>query len=285
MNGPIIIIGMHRSGTSMVTRILEAMGVFVGHKKDANYEAVFFLSVDRWLMSQSSSSWDNPAPIRYLLENQQVRAMTGDYLQRYLINTPKVISYLGWKRYLKYRSLSNMRTTWGWKCPLSTFTLPIWLDIFPRAKVIHIYRHGVDVACSLRKRTLQCLQRTSGQHLYYRIKCLHWIRPKTGGFIQGMRCATLDGGLSLWEEYVSEGRAHIQRLGERATEVRYEDLLADPIKVVGNLAEFCGVSPGDDILSKASKVARKERAYAYRSSPELTSFARSADERLQAQNY
>ena len=39
---PIVIIGMHRSGTSIVTRMLEQLGLFVGKKKDMNHEALFF---------------------------------------------------------------------------------------------------------------------------------------------------------------------------------------------------------------------------------------------------
>ena len=285
MNDPLIIIGMHRSGTSMVSRMLEATGLFVGHKKDRNHEAVFFLLIDKWLMSQSGGSWENPAPIRYLLENQEVRAMTVDYLRRYLIDSPRLVSYLGWKNYLQYKSLSNMPTPWGWKCPLTTFTLPLWLELFPNAKVIHVYRQGVDVANSLRKRTIRCLERTPGQDLYYGLKFLHWMRPKTGGFIGGMRCATLDGGLSLWEEYVSEARTHIRELGERAIEVRYEDLLAEPIRMVSDLVRFCGASPSAAALAKAATLVQKDRAYAYRSCPELNSFARGVAERLRAQNY
>jgi len=39
---PIVIIGMHRSGTSIVTRMLGQLGLFVGKKKDMNHEALFF---------------------------------------------------------------------------------------------------------------------------------------------------------------------------------------------------------------------------------------------------
>jgi hypothetical protein len=111
------------------------------------------------------------------------------------------------------------------------------------------------------------------------------MRPKAGGFIRSMRCATLEGGLSLWEEYVAEARTHVRELGERAIEVRFEDLLAEPIARVGDLAEFCGVSPSATLLAKAAALVKKQRAYAYRSSPELNAFARGVAERLHAQNY
>lgn len=39
---PVIIIGMHRSGTSMISRMIEALGLFQGKEKDPNNEAFFF---------------------------------------------------------------------------------------------------------------------------------------------------------------------------------------------------------------------------------------------------
>src|ERR1039458_6747839 len=93
---PIIIIGMHRSGTTMLARQLEALSVFMGKKKEANHESTFFLNVNRWLMAQSGGSWDNPQAIHYLLENREARRRVVDYIERYLLRTPRVISYLGW---------------------------------------------------------------------------------------------------------------------------------------------------------------------------------------------
>jgi hypothetical protein len=39
---PVIIIGMSRSGTTMLVEMLEQLGLFVGRKKTRNNEAVFF---------------------------------------------------------------------------------------------------------------------------------------------------------------------------------------------------------------------------------------------------
>src|ERR1700685_2157824 len=164
-SSPIIIIGMHRSGTTMIARMLEAMGLFVGKKKESNHEALFFLRIDRWLFSQCGASWENPQPIYYLVENAEARAMTTDYIARYLLPSPRAISYLGLKKYLRYWTPANLRVPWGWKSPLSTYTLPLWLDIFPDAKVIHIYRPGVDVRNSLRARVQREKSRTRMQQL------------------------------------------------------------------------------------------------------------------------
>jgi hypothetical protein len=270
---PVIIIGMHRSGTTMVSRLLEAMGLFVGQRKEYNNEALFFLRLDEWIFLQSCASWENPLPIHYLLANKEIRAMAADYTARYLIESPRAISFLGWKKYARYRSLHNLSTPWGWKSPLSTFTLPLWLDIFPSAKVIHIYRHGVDVAYSLRERAIKDLRRTRAKELYYRLRFLHWLRPKVGGFIHGVRITSLEGGFSLWEEYVSEACRHVAALGARAMEVRYEDVLEDPLPPLRKMAEFCGLEVTNEALANVAREVKPERAYAYRHNPELSAYA------------
>jgi hypothetical protein len=282
---PIIIIGMHRSGTSIVTRMLEGLGLFVGTRKEYNQEAIFFLQIDRWLLSQCGASWQHPQGIGYLLQEKEVRALTADYIARYLIESPRIISFMGWKNYLRYKSLFNFPVRWGWKCPLSTYTLPIWLDIFPSAKVIHVYRHGVDVANSLRQRSLPTFNPADRQGVYYKLRFLHWFRPKAGGFMDSMRCATLEGGLSLWEEYLSEARTHVERLAGQALEVKYEDLIQEPGRGLRQMADFCGLHSSEETFERVAGQVNKERAYAYRGSLELKSFADRVAGRLVAQNY
>jgi hypothetical protein len=268
---PVIVIGMHRSGTSMVSRMLESMGIFVGGRKESNHEATFFLEIDRWLFSQCGASWENPQPVHYLLEQKEIRARTAEYLTHYLLDSPRAISFLGWKQYLRYGSIFRLPRLWGWKCPLSTFTLPFWLDVFPNAKVIHVYRHGIDVANSLCYRSLKGMRQTRLQQLYYNLRFIHWLRPKAGGFIQGIRCATLEGGFSLWEEYLAEARRHVLALGKNAIEIKYEELLEKPGAVLPAVAEFCDVPPGS--VEAAANLVKQERAYAYLRNPELRALA------------
>ena len=66
---PIIFIGMHRSGTSMLGRLLESLGLFAGTRKDPNNEAVFFQQINDWLLTQCGARWDMPGATQYLWEN------------------------------------------------------------------------------------------------------------------------------------------------------------------------------------------------------------------------
>ena len=47
-SSPIIIAGMHRSGTSMVTNILKKLGLTIGSKLDSNHESIFFQRINIW---------------------------------------------------------------------------------------------------------------------------------------------------------------------------------------------------------------------------------------------
>jgi hypothetical protein len=281
---PVIVIGMHRSGTSMVTRMLEAIGLFVGQRKDDNHEAAFFNEINRWLVGQCGGSWEYPQPINGLVENPEARARTVDYIARYLMESPRSISYLGLSNYLRYGTPAKLPIPWGWKCPLNTFTLPLWLDMFPRAKVIHIYRHGVDVANSLRARVRRDMQQTNMKKLYYHLRFVHWVKPKKGGFVDGFRSASLEGGLSLWEEYLFEARRHVRNLNGRAMELKYEDFLSEPAVALKQLATFCEL-PVDASIDEAAKNVKKERAYAYLENPELLGFAHSVTQRLSVYSY
>ena len=63
--------------------------------------------------------------------------------------------------------------------------------------MLHIYRHGVDVAQSLRYRGRRDMKRSAMQELYYKLKFAHSFMPKQGKFIDSVRCDSLEGGLSF----------------------------------------------------------------------------------------
>jgi hypothetical protein len=267
--------------------MLEALGLFVGQKKDRNHEAIFFLQLNVWLLAQCSGGLENPSSIRYLLEDNEARALFSDFI-RYIMKTPKAVSFLGLTKYIRYGTPANLDIPWGWKDPRNTYTLPIWLDIFPEARVIHIYRHGVDVVQSLMRRREKGLLRLKERHAW--LRPLYWFYlmmkfiPTNRKFID-LRCTSMEEGLAMWEEYVNEARTHVRKLEDRAIEVRYEDLLTEPHRILNDLTEFCKLQALDkDIKSVATQI-KKERAYAYRGNPELEAFASKVAERLRAQGY
>jgi hypothetical protein len=252
---------MHRSGTGMLTRALESLGLFIGKDKDKNHEAIFFQRINDWLLRQCGGSWDHPQPISYLLDNFEIRDKTTDYIRSVLLRAPQAISFLGWGRYALYRNIAGLDIAWGWKDPRNTFTLPLWLDLFPEARVVHIRRHGIDVANSLVKRGRSL---SLAQKAYNKAQMLHWFRPKRGSFVMSPRCDSVRGAYSLWEEYVQQAEKHVAALRSRSFELTFEALIAQPRYVLPDLCNFCGLCPDTTAIERVAEGFNSDRAFAFR---------------------
>lgn len=218
-----------------------------------------------------------------VLEVGEGNRLVNDYLGQ-MTESTRVASYLGPGGYLRRHTPRNLDFSWGWKDLRNTYTLPLWLDLFSEARVIHIYRHGVDVAGSLQTREQATLaQRISAR--YKRLRPLHRLVPKRSGFVQSPRCLTLGGGFSLWEEYTTEAARQTADLGECALTLRYEGLLEEPKGPLRSLADSCGVPAPDGAVARITGGIRRDRAYAYRRDPELSTFAETVEDRLQSLGY
>ncbi|MCA9959119.1 MAG: sulfotransferase [Anaerolineales bacterium] len=279
---PVIIIGMHRSGTSMISRLLEQVGLFMGWQKDNNHEARLFGFLNHWLLQQAGAAWDHPEPIADLLNNEEVRRLVLFYMQG-LMTTRHAISYTGWRMFLRYHDVHKLPFPWGWKDPRNTYTLPLWLDIFPQAKIIHVMRHGVDVAHSLRTRYEKQLAR--GQ-AHQEKATYYWLHSKRReGFVNTLRCVSLDEGVALWQSYLQEAQIHVAHLGERAIELHYEDFLQRPQEHMEALMQFVGLPIRAAAVEQAVGVVNDARAFAYRRDPNLSAFALTVQDRLSPFGY
>jgi hypothetical protein len=283
MRDPVIFIGMHRSGTSMLGRLLEELGMFFGARKDENNEALFFQDLNEWLLGQCGARWDTPAAFKeYFWRNDEVIKWTELYI-RNLLASPRCIQFLGARRFVS-GGIGSLDTPWGWKDPRNTFTLPVWLRIFPNARVVSIERNGVDVAQSLRAREIKMLEEAPG--FYRKNRLAFFLRPRRSGFAHSPRCLVLEDGFSLWEEYTSQAAAMIAQLpADRMLALRYEDVLENPVKWLGESAAFCGLKVSKTQLDSAVKNIKADRAKAYESNAELTNFAAGRSEALSARGY
>lgn len=279
---PVIILGMHRSGTTMVTRMLEELGLFVGCRLGRNGEAHFFQRINDWLFEQCSSGWESPSRIRHIVDNDDVRNIYVKSL-RGLLESPRVIEYLGVKNYLRMMVLNDLPKNWGWKDPRNVFTLPLWLDLFPDAKVLHISRHGIDVGASLASRyekeiarllagdKLKELQIKFGK-LPYRVLWTH-------------RSTTVEEGVKLWLEYEQQATAAVEINGINGMKVRFEDFTDDPDRLLKEIANFCNLDCSDAVISSAAKKFQSSRANAYEDSPVLRELYAKYRDAFQALGY
>src|SRR5699024_2516440 len=100
------------------------------------------------IFNELGGRWDNPPNMHVLLNDVSYLEKVVSFLKEN-INSKQFAQYL-----YPFKNLdvleNNRNRAWGWKDPRNVYTLPIWLRLFPKAKVIFIKRHGVDVAASLR---------------------------------------------------------------------------------------------------------------------------------------
>jgi hypothetical protein len=275
---PIVVIGMHRSGTRLVVDVLHKLGVFMGADAQADSESVTFMLLNEDILHQCGAFWSEPMAAHFLLAEPQAQAQLAAHalaavdsqLDRYGGPT-------GWHR------SANELPPFGWKDPRNTFTLPVWKRVFPNLRAVHVVRHGVDVAASLARRHARALRAATGEAVP---PALTVIRDRALGILSSRRGWTLAEALTMGEQYVEKAREECSVLGERAFEIRYEALLAEPERVVPALAEFCRVPvPAPATVAALLGGLERSRAFAFRRDPELVELAVTNRDALARQGY
>ncbi len=243
---PVIICGMHRSGTTLLIKILMQLGLFIGEDLEKNLESKIFQDLNMWLMDLGHAHWDYPRPF---LKLDQHKAISRELQRRF---HKKIGAYLGWQR--QFLSLRGIPFRWGWKDPCNTITLPLWLRLYPEAKVIFLVRNGVDVAMSLVERESE-------------------TSKSFGALIQGnyprlsVRCWNFDESFALWENYSEIFETQSVAAIPESTQllrIRYEDLLQEPTQTIARLARFVDL-PAEPMVALSHKID-STRANAYQSS-------------------
>lgn len=198
---PFIIIGMHRSGTSLLAKVLESAGIFMGVVKDHNYEAMHFLSLNQQSMWAAGFDWHRPGvPVRQHWKNLSPKLL---YFEHFKLNG----KLARWK-------LQLQNPHWGWKDPRNTFTLPMWLALFPRARVLHIWRTPDAVVQSLQQRN------------------------QRKGEVFRAELQERDFCLQLYRQYLTQARSYASPLGPRYCEVQYEKLKQRDPETLSKLERF-----------------------------------------------
>ncbi|NVK05626.1 MAG: sulfotransferase [Flavobacteriia bacterium] len=210
---PIIIIGMHRSGTSLVAKLLHDAGVNMGAHRDHNEESMPFLSVNQQMLAAVGNSWIDPQLIN--VEYSSSESAISMFVNHFQID-PNDYSWNGKPRgwLIKWR----LNKPWGFKDPRSTFTLEAWLKLFPKAKVIHVVRHPGSVADSLRRRN------------------------DVEGEVYDERLNDVRFNVNLWKQYVERALTQTSRLPKRRVmTIQYEALLEGG-QILTDLGRFVGVN-------------------------------------------
>jgi hypothetical protein len=170
---PVCILGMHRSGTSMVTRLLHHCGLYLGPEdqlldpqKGVTYASPRSKEID--LKDNPAGYWEN---IHFIYINDEIlKAMGGDF-----INPPELIP--GWSedprvipaRHRVKGLLSEFegKEPWGWKDPRNSLTIEFWQNEIPDLKVVLCIRNPLEIAYSIKDRNVQTLEQAFDLWLAY----------------------------------------------------------------------------------------------------------------------
>jgi hypothetical protein len=140
-SAPIVITGMHRSGTSLAAGLLKAAGVSVGERLLAGargniggfFENLDFLEYHRQLLCENGLSRYGWTLAREISVSE--------------VNREKA------KRLVEANANGSL---WGWKDPRTTLFLPFWHSLLPNARYVFLFRPIIEVADSLFRRGAAC---------------------------------------------------------------------------------------------------------------------------------
>jgi len=267
---PVIVIGMHRSGTSLVAGMLSLLGVYMDPALDLHPgtgadeiglamratgygEAMAFRRVNESLLDVADSRWD---------------CVDGFLAQR----DERLFAALSVLR-LRLATFGRLRAgfltlrpdvpggAWGFKDPRTSLTLPYWLRLFPQARVLHVRRDVDAVIASLIRRESSRgesaegavdwrppLTRRLARKALNPAAALRYAARRAGlGSAPCWRACppqTFDDWMRLCGQYLRECVAW-RSLGSQYLEVRYERILDDPMDAAARLADFARVKATD----------------------------------------
>ena len=151
------VLGMHRSGTSLLTGTLQEAGLVLGdvvtaapHNRKGNRESLPIRALHDDLMQRASGDWDQPPqqvnwqPVHMALRDAVIASHQND-------------------------------SVWGFKDPRTLFCLEGWLEVLPNLQMVAIVRHPGAVARSLQARNGMAL--VDGLELWrlYNVRLLQWL--------------------------------------------------------------------------------------------------------------
>lgn len=155
-NRVLAVIGMHRSGTSLLTNILDSMGVHVGdeakimvdqYNERGYWENLQMITINDAILHYFGSTWSEPWGLTpsNIKRHPTIRALA-----------PHIQDLLA--RYQDY-------DMWAFKDPRATLTMPFWDPFLPTVDYFISVRNPLAVAHSLKHR--DNLSITEGAMLWY----------------------------------------------------------------------------------------------------------------------
>jgi hypothetical protein len=148
-NSTLLILGMHRSGTSSLAGSLQAAGLNLGrsndwneHNRRGNKENQTFVVFNERILRQNGGSWDSPPDTIEWSARQRARALE---LVAEFSDSPR----------------------WGFKDPRTLLVLEGWQQCLDNLQLVATFRHPLAVVRSLSKRNKMPAEKVLSLWNYY----------------------------------------------------------------------------------------------------------------------
>lgn len=199
---PVFILGAHRSGTTLMRLILDS------HSRIAvPLESMFLMPL--------SQMWSDGLSLKGL----SGMGFSEEHVKRKL---KEFIDY-----YFDSYAQARGKVRWVDKCPHYVDCMDFIEDVYgPECRYIFIYRHGLDVACSVANMPIEPAE-------IHKIECGD---PYVGG-------------ARYWAVQCEKLLSFQKQVGGRGITVHYENLVEDPDVTVRNVLRHIGEEWEDQVLS------------------------------------
>ena len=278
-NPPVIVAGMHRSGTSMVTNILKKAGLSIGKKLDSNSESIFFQRINIWMMSLLGASWDSPKNFEDI--DGEIRENIIKQLNA-LLNSRTNSLYFGWSSIIKKGSFSRIDSPWGWKDPRNSFTSGIWKEVFPGLKTIYIIRHPIDTAESLLRRQMKEKDKDIKREKQYSDLVKSLLSINHTSYNSSMLLNSYNDCFSLISLYYKQILADSD---QNSLVVKFEDIISSPETEIQKIIRYCDLDLDKKGLEEVIDKIDKSKCYAYKNNSELLDFEHPFEELIKTMGY
>lgn len=223
-NRILVVVGMHRSGTSLTTNWLQKCGLNIGNElegkkfsnPDGHFEDLDFLNLHEEILTSSEVPYHGTEdPDEFRISKSQEEKI------QQLIN------------------LKDKSTEWGWKDPRTCLFLGIYRDLLPEASYLVIVRPYTEIIDSLVRRKFTPIEK--------KIKSAKWGKLKLLKYKLTLRRRGLKKEIKYYEDavinYYASMIKHLEIIGnEKLICFKLEDIHQLDEQIIDSLSNNMGFS-------------------------------------------
>jgi sulfotransferase family protein len=214
LDAAVIFTGRGGSGTRLLSQLADAAGIFIGNHRNKSDDSIEWVDLIYDIAVAAGGGHELPAGNAY---RSEIRAVAAAILRR---------------------AGPRNSPLWGLKLPEAMLVLPLLIDAFPRAKVVHLTRHPVSSS----------LRRT---HMTSRMSNPVGAVALPAAYRYSRRDPALIAADEPYLHNACSWNFQVRRVvqygrgalgGDRYLEIAYENTCAEPLRVAAAVRAFLGCS-------------------------------------------